>query len=191
MQNFLPNLLQQAQATIMAEQNESVLGGDNFFKQIIPNVWILVAHIFSAIVVISVIIFLIWRPTRMYMERRRKLLNENIESADRDRNEAAQNLAEIKKERLETQKTISDLLYQSKKDAEEITNKTLTEANNKAKLIHEDALRQAEQIKKSTQQDLKDEVSTLALAIASKIISKDANNEANQKFVDEYLDSLN
>ncbi|WP_391591972.1 F0F1 ATP synthase, F0 complex subunit B [[Mycoplasma] cavipharyngis] len=180
-----------ATANLFQQADESVLGSDNFFEKIIPNGWILAAHVLSAISVVAIILFLIWHPTRIYMQKRRKLFNQNLKATEDHRAEASRDLAEIKQQKLEVQKTISELMFQSQKDAEKITNQAVNSALEKAQRIQEKAALEVETLKKNAQAKINASVSDLAVEIAEKIINEKVNNEINQRFIDEYLNSLN
>lgn len=170
-------------------QADTVLGSDYFFENVVPNVWILIAHVLSAVVVIAVVIFLLWHPTKLFIQKRRELYNQNLTNAINDKKSAEKLLSDTKAEKIKTEKIMSDLLYKSQVEADEIKINAETSAKQKARAIYDKAVSDADQIKKDTQSRINANVADLAIDIAGKIIGKNADSDLNKKFVDEYLDA--
>lgn len=170
-------------------QSGTVLGPDNLFKNLVPNVWVLVAHILAAVVVVSVIIFFVWHPTKKLLQKRREFYNKNIIEVENSKKDAQQYLTDAKSEKLKTEKIIKNLISKSQKEADQIKQTAEFKATSKAREIYDKAVNDANKLKQNAQTKIHENVADLAIDIACKIIGENANNELNRKLVDEYLDA--
>lgn len=138
-----------------------------------------------------VLLFLIkkfaWGPVMDMMKKREEYVANEIESAENSRieaekaaNEAAEQLKQTK---LEAQKIIEDAKNAGVKQEQDII---------------ESARQEAERIKKAAQQDiqnekekalqaLQDQVASLSVLIASKVIEKELSEQDQEKLINEFL----
>ncbi len=58
--------------TTVNNSSPAIPGSDEIISQILPNVWVLVAHAIATIILLSLIVWLVWKPTKKYLEKRKK-----------------------------------------------------------------------------------------------------------------------
>ncbi|TCZ69368.1 ATP synthase F0 subunit B [Paenibacillus albiflavus] len=144
-----------------------------------------------AIVGFGILYFLLHRyalgPLMGMMEKRRELITNQIESAQKDRQDAAAFIAEQKEALANVKKEAFEIVESAKanasRQAEEIIEKSRAEADR----IKADALRDIESEKNKAIAALHAEVGSLSVAIAAKIIEKQVDEQSQQALVAEYL----
>jgi len=147
-------------------------------------------------VVFSIIAFLIlywllrkfaFGPLFSVMEKRREHVLNELQSAERDRKEAQELLAEQRKALENARKEAHDILEQARitsaKQAEDIISAAKEEANR----IKAEALKEIENEKNKAIAQLKSQVSAMSVLIASKIIEKQIDEKTQQELVEHYM----
>ncbi len=131
-----------------------------------------------------------FKPMLAAVEAREKSLQEAIDHAKRDRDEAAQLLADhraqLEKARGEAQKLIAD----GRATAEKLRNDLLEQTRTQQQELLERSRRDIEAAKVNAIAALRREAVDLAIAGAGKVIERNLDNEGNRKLVESYLGSV-
>jgi F-type H+-transporting ATPase subunit b len=144
-----------------------------------------------AIIAFGILYFLLnkyaFGPLFGMMEKRTQHIQDQIQSAERNRQQTEQLLAEqkeaIQKARTEAYDIIEQARVTSARQAEEITQQASAEASR----IKDEALREIENEKNKAVAVLRNQVSAMSVLIASKIIEKQVDEKSQQELVDHYL----
>jgi F-type H+-transporting ATPase subunit b len=124
------------------------------------------------------------------VEAREKALEEAIEGAKRDREEAARALAEQLKQiegaRLEAQK----IIVEGRQAGEKVRATMIEETQTQQQGMLERARREIEMEKEKAIAELRREAIELAIAGASKVIEKNLDDQSNRKIVESFLASI-
>jgi F-type H+-transporting ATPase subunit b len=124
------------------------------------------------------------------VEAREKALEEAIEGAKRDREEAALALAEqlrqIETARVEAQK----IIVEGRQVGEKVRAQMIEETHQQQQQMLERARREIEQEKERAIAEMRREAIELAIAGASKVIEKNLDDQANRKIVESFLASI-
>jgi F-type H+-transporting ATPase subunit b len=124
------------------------------------------------------------------VEAREKALEEAIEGAKRDREEAARILAEqqkgIEAARLEAQK----IIVEGRQAGEKVRATMIEETHQQQQAMLERARREIEMEKENAIAELRREAIELAIAGASKVIEKNLDDQSNRKIVETFLASI-
>ena len=139
-------------------------------------VWTLIAFI---------IVFLIlkkfaWKPILTSLNEREKGIADSIAAAQRVKSEMADMQAENQKVLAEAREERTQML----KEAKELKDKIVSEAKDQAKVeatkIIDDARSQIDTMKMAAMTEVKNEVATLALQVAEKVLRKNLSNDTEQ-----------
>ena len=124
------------------------------------------------------------------VEAREKALEEAIEGAKRDREEAARILAEqqkgIEAARVEAQK----IIVEGRQIGEKLRAQMIEETHQQQQAMLERARREIEMEKENAIAELRREAIELAIAGASKVIEKNLDDQSNRKIVESFLASI-
>ncbi|MBO8165553.1 MAG: F0F1 ATP synthase subunit B [Brevibacillus sp.] len=143
------------------------------------------------LIVFLVLIFLVSRfamkPAMAVMEKRRQHVANEIETAERSRQEAEALLAEQRR-----------LLDEARLEAKEILDRVTKQANDEAARIVEEAKASADRLKaearaelarevEKAKAELRDQMAGLSVMLASKIIEKELDEAAQKASIDQFL----
>jgi F-type H+-transporting ATPase subunit b len=129
-------------------------------------------------------------PLMGIMEKRRQLIEEQMDSAQKNRSDAERLIEEQKQALQQARKEAHDIIEQSKltgsKQADEIVNAARAESER----LKVEAVRDIETEKNKAVASLKAQVSGLSVLIASKIIEKQVDEQSQKQLVDQYLQDV-
>ena len=146
--------------------------------------------------VIFVILFVVlskfaYKPLFAAVEAREKSLEDAVEGAKRDREEAAKHLsmqlASLESSKVEAQKIIAD----SRLMAEKVRTDLLEQTKAQQTEMLESARRMIESEKVNAIAEMRAEAIELAISGASKVIEKNLDSASNRQIVEGFLSSLN
>ncbi|KRN43235.1 F0F1 ATP synthase subunit B [Fructilactobacillus fructivorans] len=131
-----------------------------------------------------------WKPiTKMMQDRSTKIAND-IDSAEKSRNDAAK----LAKERADALQNSHDEATKIVSDAEQAGQKRrdtiISDAQNDAKGLKDKAHKDIEQECEYALASTKDDVADLSIEIASKIIKKNLNADDQKALIDSYIEGL-
>lgn len=131
-----------------------------------------------------------FKPMMAAVEARELALQEAIDAAKRDREEAqrvlAENQAQLDRSRAEAQKLIAD----GRATAEKLRNDLIEQTRAQQQEMMERARRDIETEKNNAIASLRREAVDLAIAGAGKVIERNLDSDANRKLVESYLSSV-
>lgn len=151
------------------------------------NVGDMLAQLFFFIVLLVLVKKFAWGPVMDMMKKREDHVANEIDQAEKSRKEAEEASAkaqeQLKEVRQETQKMLDDAKSAGKKQEQEIIEAARTEAER----IKDAALADIENEKEKAVQALQDQVASLSVLIASKVIEKELSEDDQEQLINEYL----
>lgn len=146
------------------------------------------------IVAFLILLFLLQRfafkPLFGVMEKRRQMVLDQMETAQKNRDEAQQLLEEQKQALQQARKEAYEIIEQAKSTGAKQAEDIITAARNEAARLKEEALRDIETEKNKAVAALKAQVSGLSVMIASKIIEKQIDEQTQRELVEKYLQEV-
>jgi F-type H+-transporting ATPase subunit b len=128
-----------------------------------------------------------WGPVMNMMKKREEYVANEIEAAEQSRMEAekaAKEAAEqLKQTKLEAQKMIEDAKNAGVKQEQDIIESARQEADRIKKAAQQDIQNE----KEKALQALQDQVASLSVLIASKVIEKELSAQDQEKLINEYI----
>jgi F-type H+-transporting ATPase subunit b len=124
------------------------------------------------------------------MEKRRQLVQEQMESAQNNRSAAERLIEEQKQALQQARKEAYDIIELAKTTGSKQADNIVQAARSESNRIKEDAIRDIETEKNKAIAALKAQVSGLSVLIASKIIEKQVDEQSQKQLVDQYLQDV-
>jgi len=121
------------------------------------------------------------------MEKRRQLIQEQMNAAANNREQAEASMAEQKAALDEARKEAYSIIEQARATSSKQAEEIVSTAKNEAARLKDDALKDIESEKNKAISALRTEVGGISVQIASKIIEKQVDEKANKEIVDKYL----
>ena len=172
------------QAAQVAPEESS--GGD----LLTPNGGLMFWTLVTFIVLFIILARLVFPKITAAVEAREKALEDAIEGAKRDREEAAQVLAEQKRQIEAARNEAQKIIVEGRQTGEQVRAQMIEETRQQQQHILETARREIEQEKERAIAEMRREAIDLAIAGASKVIEKNLDDQSNRKIVESFLSSI-
>ena len=131
---------------------------------------------------------LLFKPVTEFMDKRTQGIESAIEEAELKNKESDRLKAEYEEKMKEIKKERNQIVAEATRKAEFRSEEILTAADQEAKNILEKARVEIAREKQKMMNELKGEISTLALLAAGKVIEKDLNPQMHQQMIQQFID---
>ena len=131
-----------------------------------------------------------FKPLLAAVDARERALQEMVESAKRDRDEAARILAEHRAQLEGARGEAQKLIAEGRATSEKMKQEMLEETRREQQGMLERARREIGQERDLAIVQLRREAVELAIAGASKVIERNLDNQSNRKLVDDFLSDV-
>lgn len=121
------------------------------------------------------------------MEKRREYVQNELQTAEKNRQESESLLAEQKQAIQDAKKEAYDILEQARLTSSKQAEDILQQARAEAARLKEEALKDIENEKSKAIASLRSQVSAMSVLIASKIIEKQVDETSQKELIDHYL----
>lgn len=131
-----------------------------------------------------------WGPLMGIMKQREELIAGEIENAEKSRKEAAKALEEQRNLLKQARTDAQELIENAKKQGDIQREDIITTARAEANRLKENAKLEIEQQKEQAVTAIREQVASLSVLIASKVIEKELNEADQQKLITEYIEQI-
>jgi F-type H+-transporting ATPase subunit b len=131
-----------------------------------------------------------WGPILGALESREKRIQETLDGAARDREEASRLLDEHRKMLDESRDQAQDILTDTRKAAESLRAEMLDAARSQKDQIVASAREDIERERDEALNALRREAVDLSISAAGRVLHKEVDSEENRRIVEEYLEGL-
>lgn len=149
--------------------------------------WTFVFQLVNTLVIFLVFRHFLFKPATEFMENRTKGIENALEEADIKNREAdnlktqyEEKLANIREER-------NEILREATKRAEERSNEIIKATEVETQKMMERSRQEIERERQKVVNELKDQISTLAIMAASKVIEEELNQQTHEKMIEEFI----
>jgi F-type H+-transporting ATPase subunit b len=163
---------------------------DAFESFVGVNVWTMLfawANLFILYLILKKIAF---GPLKNMIDSRQKEIDDMYSEAEGSKASAAELKAEYEAKIAKADEESEEILRTAVRRAQLREEEILKEANQKAERVRERAEEQIALEKKRAINDVKDEVSGMALSIAAAVIERDVNEGDHEKLIDDFINNL-
>ena len=156
--------------------------GVNFFTMIFAWINLVILYVFLK--------KLLFKPVTDMINSRQKEIDDMYSEAEGAKTSANEMKAEYEEKIASADAESEEILRRAVRRAELREEEILREADKKAARVMERAEEQIELEKKRAVNDVKDEVSSIALGIAEAVIERDIDKKDHDSLIDEFIDKL-
>ena len=129
-----------------------------------------------------------WNILKDYLNKRQQYIKSQLEEAEKKNREGELNFVNSREELSKVQRQAKEILDMAKVDADKEAEEIITSARQKAQLLSERARAEIEQERKAAANEMKQEMSSIALAAAEEILKKNVDDEDHRRYVKEFID---
>ena len=151
----------------------------------------LVWQIINFLVLLWLLKRYLYGPITEMIDKRSQKINDDLDEAE-NRKKEAQELKEkyemeLKNARQQAQEIIEEAENRGKKQAREIIDR----AREDAEKVKENKLAEVEQARKEAVAELRNEVASISMLLAGKIIKEQMDYKKHEQLINQYIDDLN
>jgi F-type H+-transporting ATPase subunit b len=163
-------------------------GGKGGLLDVNPGliIWTVVTFIFLLIVLTK----LAWKPILKSLSERENLIRESLEKAEIAKKEAEKLIEENKANLDKAEEEAQKIIAQSREYAEKLKAQMLEESNAEAKKRIEEAKSEIERKNQEAFNQMKDQIASIAVEAAEKIIRENLDENKKKNLVKKYLEDL-
>ncbi len=149
----------------------------------------LIAQIFNFFILLVFLRLVVWKPLVNVLDKRRQKIGEDIAAAENSRAEAEKLQAQLQADLAKAKEEAQAIIQRATKAAEEEAAQIIESAKSEANRIKESSLQEIQMEREKAVAELKNEVASLSVLVASKVISEkitdDVQDDLVKKFVEE------
>ena len=162
---------------------------ENYLSFVTIDVWTLIFTWGNLLILYSAMKKLLFKPVVAILEKRKQEVDDIYESANDAQNEAQKLKLKYEGKLSEATGEAHRIIADATKKAETGKEEIIKDAKREAKLILNRAEENIKSEKDAAFDELKNEVSDMAILLASKIISRDIDENEHHKMIEEFIDS--
>ncbi|MBB6453959.1 F-type H+-transporting ATPase subunit b [Salirhabdus euzebyi] len=167
----------------MLDSSILVLGAGGFHL----NIGDMLASLIIFVVLLALLKKFAWGPLMGIMIEREQHIANEIDTAEKNRSEAERLAKEAQEQIKATRQDAQEIIENAKQTAKSQEQSIITAARQEAERIKESARQEIEQEKDKAIQALQDQVASLSVRIASKVIEKELSEKDQEKLINEYI----
>lgn len=149
--------------------------------------WFQLANTFILFLILKKLLF---KPVSEFMENRRNEIEGSIKEAELKNEEAEKYKSEYMSKIEASQEEGRQIVKEAAKRAEERASEIIKAAEKEAKEIKERANLEVEREREKAINSLKDEIASIAMLAASKVIEEDLNEKKHNTLVRKFIDEV-
>ena len=152
--------------------------------------WTFIAQICNLFIQVLLIKKFLFKPVREILAKRQAKADADIKEAAAAKEEAAAIKSEYEQNMLEAKEKANELLAAAQKNAAEKSDQMIKEASAQAASIKQKAESDIAQERRKAVNELKDEIGSMAMEIAGKVIEREISEKDHEKLIDEFISNV-
>ena len=163
---------------------------DEYLELISVNGWHIIITILNLLILFWIIKRFLFKPVQKVLDERKNQVEKIYSDAQSAREKAQKDRDEYSKKLQSADEQALAIIKEASDKARTAGDRIIDEANEKAGEIRKKAEDSIALERKSAENELKDEISTLSVAIAQKIVEREISPEDNKNLIDSFIDGI-
>ncbi len=155
-----------------------------------PNPGLIIWTFVTFILLVLVLRKIAWKPIIEALQKREDLVRNSIDRADQAKQEAERLLEENRKQLARAEEESHRILSEGRALGEKLKNEIVEKAHQQTRTMVDQAKLEIERDKDAALSQLRNEVASLAIKAAEKILDETLDEQKHKKIVDAYLREL-
>lgn len=151
------------------------------------DIWNFIWAIVNIAILFVVIRAFLFKPINKIMDERTKSIQNDIDSAQKSREEAEELKTEYTQTLADAKAEAQQIIVKAREEASAAKQEMISSSEEEARQIIDTASKTIENERKRAMQEAQSYVADLAIAAASKIIGENVDDEKNRRLVDDFL----
>ena len=154
------------------------------------NPGLIIWTIITFVVLLVVLKKFAWKPLLDALHRREETIRTSLERAEQARSDAERLIEENRKQLARAEEQSQHAIDEGRQFAEKLKSEILEKANDQSRRMLEQAKQEINRDKEAALVELRNEVASLAILAAGKILDETLDEHRHRKLVDSYLKQL-
>ena len=154
------------------------------------NFWTMLFALANLLILYLFLKKILFKPVKNMIDSRQKEIDDMYSDAENSKTESEKMKAEYEQKLAKASEESEEILKNAVRRAQLREEEILREANDKAARTLERASEQIELEKKRAINEVKDEVSSMAINIAAAVIERDIKKDEHEKLIDEFISEI-
>ncbi len=146
--------------------------------------------IFNFLVIMAILYKLFYNPMLKFLDNRREGIARTIADSEHSRAEAEKLLNDYRAQLLASRQEAQQIIDKATKAGEDLRQSLLNQSKGEAATLLENARKEIQRERDQALQALRQEVASLAMAAAGKILERNITGDDNVKIVNQFLDEV-
>ncbi|WP_072914085.1 F0F1 ATP synthase subunit B [Desulforamulus aeronauticus] len=147
----------------------------------------LLAQMFNFLVLLILLRAVAYKPFMNMLEKRKELIESSIAAAEEDKKQAEALRASLQAELQHSRQEAAEIVARAAKNAEEQAQQIIEAAKAEAVRVRDGALADIQREKEKAVAELRDQVATLSILVAGKIIDQKLNDDIQKDLVNKFV----
>lgn len=152
--------------------------------------WTFIAQICNLFIQIFLIKKFLYKPIKEVIAKRRALATEELDKARISSEEAEKLKAEYEADLAKAKDEANEIISSANRTAIKKSDEIIANANREAMAIRNKAENDIELERKAAVNEIKDEIGSMAVDIAAKVIEREVNEKDHKKLIDEFIENV-
>ncbi len=166
------------------------ISGEDITNKLFPNIWALIAQLISFLILVLVMIFLVYKPVKKYLNSRREKLDNEVKQTKENNEKALENVLTSEKEIAKSKDKAKAIINNAEINASKKRDEIILNAKEEAKDIINNANITANKIKEDAKLELKNQIVDTALQASKKVLEREVKESDNEKIIDDFISQL-
>ena len=149
-----------------------------------------VLQLVATLVLFFVLRHFLFKPVTELLNKRKEAIEKEINDAKTGKEEALKLKESYEVKIQEAKKEGHEIIEASRKRGEELREEIVENANNEARGIIEKAKREMDSEREKAVDDLKNQVVTIAMMAASKVVEENLDADSHKKMINKFIDEV-
>ena len=159
-------------------------------NSLFPNLWVFLAHLIGVVILIVVMTWLLWKPTRNMLDKRHDYIAKQIADATKAKETAEVELQEANQLKVDALSQAMSITTQARAEAFDIVETAKSEAKRASAKIIKNAEADIQREKDNATANAQDNIINIAFDVAGNILEKEINKQSKDKYIDEILETI-
>lgn len=155
-----------------------------------PSLSTFLAHLLAMVILITVIVYLVWKPYKNFLKARHDHIASDIEKAENMRLNAEMMTNNAVNKMRELEKISADIKLESRQAAEKEKNQIVSAAHQEAKLLREKTQLEIKTLQENSQKEIQNLAIGIGVELAQKLINEKYNEKKDKELINEFISNL-
>lgn len=157
---------------------------------LLPNLWVFLSHAVATIVLLIIVIWLVWKPTKNALANRREYIQSKITQAEEIKKDALKNLQESEQAKIKAYADAKTIVSQAVEKAYIEKERIEDLARKNSDIIQTRAKDDTIKIKSNIEKEMNQQILDITFAATQGLLKKKITKKDSDEFVNEFINSL-